>query len=196
MTPSVLLVALTVSVESETPRESELRRDPNVVVPAVHGLALMSVMRGVETVLWPQPFAEPKYFGAHYEEAFTKPPIFDTKKPFMQWDGDPWAVNTIGHGLFGSELYMRARQCRFGWAGSLAFAAATSAVWEYGFEGNGVRPSALDLVYTPLMGAALGEARYFIHQLAGHWEGKTLRTVVRGVVDPLGEIERLAGTDC
>ena len=43
----------------------------------------MSVMRGVETVLWPQPFAEPKYFGAHYEEAFTKPPIFDTKKPLI-----------------------------------------------------------------------------------------------------------------
>ena len=29
----------------------------------------------------------------------------------LEWDGDPWYVNTLGHGLFGSELYLRARMC-------------------------------------------------------------------------------------
>jgi hypothetical protein len=170
-------------------------RPPNVTVAAVHGVALMAVMRGTESILWPDPFSRPAHFGEHYEEAFTKPPVFDLKKPFMRWDGDPLFINVVGHGLFGSELYLRARQCRFGWGGSLAFAAATSAIWEYAIEGNGTRPSAEDLVYTPLMGAALGELRYLAHRAASGLS-PGLRTVVRVVVDPFGEAERAAGTDC
>jgi hypothetical protein len=167
-----------------------------IVVPAVHGLALMTVMRATEAVLWPDPFARPRWFGAHYEEAFTRPPKFDERRSFMRWDGDPLFVNTVLHGLFGSELYLRARQCRLGWGGALAFAAATSAVWEYAFEANGVRPSAQDLVYTPLMGLALGEARYLLHRAAGGMWSPVARGAVRAVLDPLGELERLAGTDC
>jgi hypothetical protein len=168
----------------------------NVVVPVLHGTALMVVMRGVETVIWPIPFAQPEHFAAHYEEAYTRPPKFDTSQPFMRWDGDPWFINVVGHGLFGSELYVRARQCRLGWAGSLAFAAAASTTWEYVFEANGVRPSALDLVYTPLMGLALGEARYAVHRAAAGLRSPGARAVVRAVVDPLGEIERALGTEC
>lgn len=184
MTPSTALVlALTIHEPTERPKP------PNVVVPAVHGLALMTAMRAVETVIWPDPFARPEQFGARYEEAFTRPPKFDTNESFMRWDGDPLVVNVLGHGLFGSELYLRARQCRFGWAGSLAFAAGTSIVWEYGFEANGARPSALDLVYTPLAGIALGELRWFIHR-------ESRSRVVRALVDPFGELERAAGTEC
>ncbi len=150
----------------------------------------------METYLYPDPFARPEHFVAHYEEAFTMPPIFDRERPFLRWDGDPLVINVLGHGLFGSELYLRARQCRFGWAGSLAFAAATSALWEYGFEANGVRPSAQDLVYTPLMGLALGEARYAVYQLAAGLGARPARAVVRAVVDPFGELERAAGTGC
>jgi hypothetical protein len=168
---------------------------PNITVAAVHGLTLLTVMRGTEAVLWPDPFARPQHFAAHYEEAVTRPPVFDPHKPFMRWDGDPLVVNVVGHGLFGSELYLRARQCRFGWGGSLAFAAATSALWEYAFEGSGVRPSTQDLVYTPLMGIALGEARFAIHRAAGGL-ARPLRVVIRGLVDPLGEVERAAGTEC
>lgn len=177
---------------------TEPRRDepPNYVVPIVHDLALLTVMRAAETVIWPNPFARPEQFGARYEEAFTHPPVFEPSRRFMEWDGDPWPVNTIGHGLFGSELYLRARMCRFPWYGSVAFAAAASAVWEYGFEANGARPSALDLVYTPLAGALLGEARFVIHRAAGGIESKTTRGVVRAIVDPLGELERAFGTDC
>ena len=169
---------------------------PNIVVPAVHGLALLTVMRTTEAVIWPDPFARPKGFSGHYEAAFTKAPIFDPHKPFLRWDGDPLVVNTVGHGLFGSELYLRARQCRLGWGGSLAFAAATSALWEYGFEGSGVRPSTQDLIYTPLMGLVLGEVRYQLHRAAGAIRAPAARSVVRVVVDPFGELERAAGTDC
>jgi hypothetical protein len=181
MTPAVLLLAV---ASEEAPQ-----RPPNVVVPALHSLALMTVVRAVETVIWPDPFAKPEQFGPRYEEAFTKPPKFDTSQPFMRWDGDPLFVNVVGHGLYGSEFYLRFRQCRFGWAGSLAAAAATSALWEYGFEANGSRPSALDLVYTPLAGLALGELRYLIYREARSG-------VIRAVVDPFGELERAAGTEC
>jgi hypothetical protein len=156
----------------------------------------MAVMRTAESVLWPNPFARPAHFAAHYEEAFTKPPLFDGSKPFMRWDGDSLFINTVGHGLFGSELYLRARQCRFGWAGSLAFAAATSALWEYGIEGSGTRPSANDLVYTPLAGLVLGELRYFVHRAAGGLASPAARGAVRAVVDPFGELERAVGTEC
>ncbi|MCA9587048.1 MAG: DUF3943 domain-containing protein [Myxococcales bacterium] len=188
-------VAPAVASPESRPEPSYGRTAPDIVVPAAHGLALMTVMRVTESVIWPDPFSRPEQFGARYEEAFTKPPKHDTRGRFMQWDGDPLVVNTVGHALFGSEIYLRARQCRFGWAGSLAFAAATSAVWEYGFEANGARPSAQDLVFTPLAGLVLGEARFLLHRAARRLRGAT-RVVVRGALDPFGEIERAAGTDC
>lgn len=195
MTPAALVVALGLVTAPPEPTTSPPRA-PNIVVPAFHGLALMTVMRTTETVLWPDPFARPQHFGEHYQDAFTRVPVFDGSKPFMRWDGDPLFVNVVGHGVFGSELYLRARQCRFGWAGSFAFAAATSALWEYGFEGSGVRPSVQDLVYTPLAGLVLGELRFVVYRAAGGIDSKAGRTVVRALVDPLGELERGLGTEC
>lgn len=169
---------------------------PSLVVPIVHVVTLMTVMRTTESFIWPDPFSRTQYFGARYEEAFTKPPIFDASRRAFEWDGDPWYINTLGHGLFGSELYMRARTCHVPWYGSLAFAAASSAVWEYAFEGNGVRPSALDLVYTPLGGMLLGEARYIGWSAAQGIRAPALRQTVRAVIDPFGELERALGTGC
>lgn len=196
MTPAALL-ALTEAapppdevIALPSPNTTPNKPLTNIEVPALHSLALMTVMRGTESYLWPDPFSKPQYFGAHYKEAFTRPPLFDGSQPFMRWDYDSLLINVGGHALFGSELYLRARQCRFGVLGSVAFAAATSALWEYGFEANGVRPSAQDLVFTPLAGLVLGEARYYVHRAA-----KNL-PVVRWVVDPFGEIERAAGTGC
>lgn len=168
----------------------------DLVVPLAHATVLMTVMRATETVLWPDPFARSEHFAAHYEEALSKPPIFDDSRSAFEWDGDPWYLNTLGHGLFGSELYMRARTCHLPWYGALAFAAASSAVWEYAFEGNSVRPSALDLVYTPLAGALLGEARYVTWRAARGVRSPTLRRTLRVLVDPFGEAERALGTGC
>ncbi len=192
MTPAVALAFM--AVVEATPAEEP---KPNVVIPVIHDASLMVVMRTTETILWPDPFARTEHFAAHYEEAYTKAPIFDTWRRPFSWDGDPWYINTIGHGLFGSELYLRARQCHLGWLGSLATAAVGSTIWEYVFEANGVRPSAFDLAWTPIVGGlGLGEARFQAYKLAGGIESKTGRTIVRAVLDPLGDAERALGTRC
>jgi len=166
--------------------------------PLSHSLTLMTVMRVTEGYLWHEPFASTNLsnIGEHYREAYTKPPLFDTSERAFEWDHDRWTINVFGHGLFGSELYVRARQCHFSVLGALAFTAGASATWEYGFEASGVRPSALDLVYTPLAGLLLGEARFFIHRAAGSIASPIGRTIVRVIVDPFGEIERAVFTKC
>lgn len=166
------------------------------LVPSLHALGLMIVMRGTETYLWPEPFARTSRFAYHYEQAFTRPPLFDTSRPLFEADGDRWHINVIGHGLFGSELYLRARTCNKPLWQALLFTGAASTLWEYGFEANGVRPSGLDLVFTPAAGIVLGEARLQLWRFAGTLESGAGRSVLRGVMDPLGELERWAGAPC
>ncbi len=189
------VAALLIALTSSRARAKELDR-VEWGVPVVHSLGLLTTLRVSEAALWPKPFAQFDTWGGHYEEAFTKPPLFDPSAPFMRWDGDSLAVNVVGHGLLGSELYLRARQCHFGWFGSFAFAAGASAVWEFGFEANGTRPSLQDLIYTPLMGLAFGELRYAAWTAAGKLKRRGERRVLRAVFDPFGELERLAGTVC
>ncbi|MDB4944077.1 MAG: Ubiquitin-protein ligase [Labilithrix sp.] len=200
MTPAaIVLLTLAAEAAPEGPPPApppEAPASPELLVPIVHSLALMTGMRVAESVLYPDPFSRTQYFGAHYAEAFTKPPIFDSRRPAFRWDGDPWPINVVGHGLFGSELYLRSRLCGLRWYGALAFAAAGSTLWEYAFEGNGVRPSAQDLIYTPLMGLALGEARHAVWLAAGGLASSGWRTAARVAVDPFGEIERALGSGC
>jgi hypothetical protein len=191
VTPAVVL-----ALAAEPPPYVAPAEAPNLVVPVLHSLALMSVMRLTESYLYPDPFSRTQHFAAHYKEAFTQPPLFDGSRRAFEWDGDPWTINVLGHGLFGSELYVRARMCHLPWYGALAFTAASSALWEYGFEANGVRPSALDLVYTPLAGLALGEGRYLVWKAADSIGLPRLRTLIRVAVDPLGEVERAFGAGC
>lgn len=171
------------------------RGGPRWGPPIAHSLAVMAGTRLVEAYLYPEPFARTDlgFWGERYRDAFTKPPIFEPARPLFRWDGDPWIINVVGHGLMGSEYYARARACRFSPFGAFAFAAGASAVWEYAFEGNGVRPSALDLVYTPLVGAALGEVRYQAWRAAAGVGPAGLRVVLRVVLDPFGELERGVG---
>jgi hypothetical protein len=63
-------------------------------------------------------------------------------------------------------------------------------VWEYAFEANGVRPSAFDLVYTPMTGILFGELRHIA------WRSVKPGSPIRWIVDPLGEGERALGTGC
>jgi hypothetical protein len=157
----------------------------------------MTTLRVGEAWLWPDPFAgtDLSVIGGHYRDAFTRPPKFDATLPAFEWDGDRWQINVIGHGLLGSELYVRSRLCGHDALVSLVFTTAASAVWEYGFEANGVRPSGLDLVLTPSAGIALGEFRYWawVHARA---LTPLLRHAIRFVVDPLGQFERRLGSAC
>jgi hypothetical protein len=162
---------------------------PVVIEP----MALFVAMRGTEAYLWPNPFSfrRTSEWPARYRDAFTQWPKFDSHRGFMEWDGDHWKINVIGHGLLGSELYLRPRRCGVGWLGSLAIAAGTSALWEFGIEANGVRPSAVDLVYTPISGLVLGELRFWAWQATGSLSDSTWRTVLRSLVDPVGEFGRV-----
>lgn len=167
-------------------------------VPILHALTLMSTMRLTEAYLWPAPFAETEraQLGLHYHQAFTRPPRWDRGRPLFEADGDRWQINVIGHGMFGSELYLRARSCRLPAWQALLFAGAASATWEYGFEANGVRPSALDLTFTPLAGLVVGEARYQGLRVARSLPSGVLRAAVSLVFDPFGELERAIGAPC
>jgi hypothetical protein len=193
MTEASCAIANGAPVEAAAPHEA-----PVLPVPALHALGLFTVMRVTEAHLWPDPFSfhRTSRWQERYGQAFTARPLFDPERRVFEWDGDHYTINVFGHGLLGSELYLRARACRFDWYGSLAFAAAASAVWEYGFEANGVRPSGLDLVFTPLAGLAIGEARYQSFRAAGSIDSPLWRGVLRTVLDPLGEFERALGTVC
>jgi hypothetical protein len=174
------------------------RANVDWTVPVLHTGGLFVGMRATEAYLWPHPFAEtdPDLIFEHYREAYTRPPLFDPERRAFEWDGDHWTLNVIGHGLLGSELYFRPRRCGASVLGALAFAAGSSVFWEYVVEANGVRPSALDLVYTPLAGIVLGEARYAGYTVAGAIANRTWRGVVRAVLDPFGEVERALGAPC
>jgi hypothetical protein len=181
-----------------SPVSDDQAAQPSWLVPSVHALTLMTTMRVTEAYLWPEPFAETDRFtwGLHYHEAFSKPPRWDSSQPLFEADGDRWQINVIGHGLFGSELYLRARTChRPPWQ-ALLFTAVASTAWEYGFEANGVRPSGLDLLLTPASGLLLGEARYFVWSSAQGMRRGALRSVLSAVFDPLGDLERALGTPC
>jgi hypothetical protein len=171
---------------------------PRLTPPVLHALGLLSVMRASEAYLWPQPFAETRLttLELHYYDAFSRPPKWDSSRAWYTADGDRWQINIVGHGLFGSELYLRARTCRLPAWQALLFTGLASATWEYGFEANGVRPSALDLTYTPLAGLVLGEVRFQGYRAARRLAPGALRTSLSLVLDPLGELERALGSPC
>lgn len=166
-------------------------------VPALHATALLGAERVAEMLIWQHAFSlEDGDRNARFlRRAYTEPPEFDLRRRFFEWDGDRAVINVVGHGLMGSELYLRARQCRHGVWAALAFTAVTSAVWEYGVEVYNAPPSLNDLVWTPVGGALLGEMRFAAWELAGSLS-PVARHVLRAVVDPFGELERALGTPC
>ena len=181
-----------VNAPALTPQPSRL------TPPVLHALGLMTAMRATEAYLWPQPFAETDrvQLGLHYHAAFSQAPRWDGSRPLFEADGDRWQINVLGHGLFGSELYLRARTCRLPAWQALLFTGIASATWEYGFEANGVRPSALDLTFTPAAGLVLGEARFQGWQAARRLNPGPLRTTLSALLDPLGDLERALGAPC
>lgn len=197
--PWFILALTPAGAPSEAPEtESRVPQPALFSVPVVHTTSLFVVMRVTEAALWPRPFADrrPRFWLENYEQAFTRPPLFDPRQRAFEWDHDHWSINVVGHGLLGSELYYRPRRCGASALQSFLFASAASAVWEYAFEANGVRPSALDLAFTPISGLLLGEARFVGWTLAGGIDNRSVRSIVRGILDPLGELSRTLGSPC
>ena len=179
-------------------KRARVNTEPRWGVPIWHHMVLMTGMRSVETWLWPDPFAEARWWviAERYEAAFTQPPVWDSQADVFEWDGDPWGINVVGHSAFGSELYLAARRCGFGPLGSSGFTVAGSTAWEYGFEASGVRPSGLDLWFTPLSGALIGEARFWLLGASEAIENPVVRGIAQSAVDPFGQLMRALGAEC
>ena len=182
----------------DDPTHSWYQHSADLEVAVLHSGAVMTSMRIGEAILFPEPFAETSLFvwAEAYGDAITKPPRWDSSQDPFEWDGDDWKLNVFGHGLFGSELYVRARMCRASLPGAFVFAAASSVAWEYVFEGNAVRPSGLDLWYTPLAGMLLGELRFVAWYGAQTIEHPVVRQLLSVSMDPFGELERVIGSPC
>ncbi len=180
-----------------TARAQERPHRESWLVPSLHAVGLLSAQRVAAMLLWQHAFSleDGDRDLRFLREAYTQPPVFDARRRLFEWDGDRVAINLWGHGLMGSELYLRARQCGHGALPSIAFAAVSSAVWEYGVEVWNAHPSANDLVWTPLGGALIGELRFVVWELAARLP-RAARTALRVVVDPFGELERVAGSPC
>lgn len=166
--------------------------EPSWRVPLAHAGGVVLGMRLAASAAWPGAYDPSRLSDeAHnLKLAFTEPPDFRPQLGLLRSDGDPALINTVGHGAFGSEVFLRARQCGHEALPALALTAVTSTAWEYLVEGPYKRPSAIDLVWTPLVGGLIfGEARFRLYRATGSrfW---------RAVLDPLGSLERAAGAGC
>lgn len=71
-------------------------------------------------------------------------------------DGDSFTTNFVAHPLFGAFTYYVFRERGYSAKKSFGAAALQSTLFEYTLEGLLERPSATDLLVTPLIGAPLG----------------------------------------
>lgn len=130
-----------------------------------------------------------------FRRNWSRPPVWDPEGlggggalGWLQADGDGWATNTVAHALQGSELYLQSRRRGFGAGTALGITALGSTTWEYGFEAWNEHPSAIDLVYTPVAGLLLGEARWQALKLTEGIETTWLRVACAFLLDPLGSV--------
>ena len=95
----------------------------------------------------------------------------------------------------GSEFYLRYRQARFpSWA-ALGMTVAWTLVWEYLVEAWHKQPSGIDIIWTPVAGAMIGEGRYQLYLRIRSMDRSTGRHLLLYLIDPLGQLERdLLGT--
>lgn len=167
-------------------------------VPALHATGVLVGMRIGVWALWPDtydPFAWDR-IGRQLRRSYTEAPAFRSDRALLESDGDPWPLNLFGHALFGSELWQRSRGCGLGPVGSALLMTGASLAWEYGLEATAKQPSAVDLVLTPVLGAALGEARHRLRVWASRRPSSGWRRGWAILVDPFGEAERALGTRC
>jgi len=95
---------------------------------------------------WQKPTA--KNYRENLKRAFTKPPVIDN---------DKWYINYLGHPYQGACTYNALRsQGATMWQSGL-FAIGHSFVWEYLIEGGNEQPSVQDIFVTPLTGIVFGE---------------------------------------
>lgn len=115
------------------------------------------------------------------------------------WDSDHWAMNYLAHPYWGATYYIRARERGFGKLASFGYSAFLSTLYEYGAESFFEKPSAQDLIITPIVGSLLGA---FVFEPIRNWikakdEFRWYDQALLITTDPLGTlsgiVERLLG---
>ena len=161
-------------------------------MPTLHAGAVVLGLHVGSSLLWSDAFDVTDTAGnwRNFKRAWTTAPHHDASQGFFRWDSDPWAHNLIGHSVMGSEFYLRHRQARFpAWA-ALGMTLAWTLVWEYLVEAWHKQPSGIDLIWSPVGGAMLGEGRYQLYRRVRRMERSAGRHVLLYLIDPLGQLER------
>ena len=142
-------------------------------------------------ILWPEAYLPTEGSVRQFKKGWTKPPYMNPNKPFFELDDDPWFINGVLHGIYGSEVYLAGRT--YGHSGFVSFmyAVFASVTWEYLIEAWYQRPSGIDLVWTPFAGAVIGELRFqLIRLILRNVSSPRARRVWVAVLDPVGQLER------
>lgn len=165
---------------------------PGWLVPTLHSAGFVSTMYLCSVAIWPQSFAvaETGDNWARFREGFRSPPEWRRTADPFEWDGDPWLINVIGHGLFGSEFYLRHRQYRQPPWVAVLMTVAWSVAWEYLVESWHKHPSGIDLAWTPTAGSLLGETRFQLYRRVRRMPRSVGRHVLFYLLDPFGQLER------
>ena len=167
-------------------------REPGWLVPTAHSAGLLFLMRVGASMRWPVTYdiSRNERNWSTFKGSWSAAPDFDTSEAFFEWDHDPWTINLLGHGLMGSEIYLRHRQYRHRWWLALGMTVAWTVAWEYLIEGWHKHPSGIDLLWSPAGGALIGEGRFWIYERLRRLEPSPWRHVLLYLVDPLGQLER------
>ena len=182
---SAVLLALVTNQGATRQRDSA-----GWMVPQLHSAGVLLGTRIGASIIWPDAF-DPRRVernGGQFADSWRLPPQW--RDGFFESDQDPWTINVIGHGLLGSEFYLRHRQAWHSPWVALAMTAAWTLTWEYLVEAWHKRPSGIDLIWTPLGGGLLGEGRYYFYQRISRMRGSALRHLLLYLIDPLGQLER------
>lgn len=185
---SAVLLPILLAAEGGASPRLEAPARPSWSVPVAHAGGVLLGMRLAVSLRWPDAY-DPTRLASQERQlrlAYTRPPEL-RRGNLLTSDGDPAWINGVGHALFGAEVYGRTRQCGHGALAGFLAAASASVVWEYALEAPYKRPSAVDLVWTPVVGAVVGEGRF---QLRRWLEARGASGWWLVVIDPLGDLER------
>ncbi len=162
-----------------------------VKLPLARIVALDLAMYAGLVILWPYAFSPSEGSIEQFRESWTERPYMNYSKIFFELDDDPWAINTVLHGLYGSEVYLAGRTIGHSGLVSFLYAMFASVTWEYLVEGWFHQPSAIDLAWTPVAGAVIGELRFqLLRIIMMHVSSRMLRNILMTTLDPIGQLER------
>lgn len=177
----------------EGPPDCSLLSAPvRAMMPIARTVVLDTGMYIGLVALWPHAFSPSVGSRPQFAESWTRPPYMNPHKVFFEADDDPWVINGVLHGIYGSEVFLASRTMGHNGAISFLYALGASITWEYLIESWFHRPSSIDLVWTPVAGAVLGELRFqLVRLIQRRVSYRVPQQLFITLLDPLGQLERL-----